>query len=275
MNQELASKYENLQSNLRKLGSLAVGFSGGVDSTLLCKVAHDVLGDHMIAVTIKSAFVPETDFAEAQAFTKREGIEHVIVPSDILAVPGVDHNPPDRCYLCKTTEFSTIKRVAAQRGITYVADGSNVDDMGDYRPGRKAIAELDVKSPLLEAQLTKQDIRDISHELGLPTWNKPSAACLASRLPYGDLITQEKLDRIDSAEEFLHGLGFTNVRVRTHGDIARIEVPPQRIADLANDPVRTSVVVKLKQLGFTFVTLDLQGYRTGSLNEELKLNENH
>lgn len=269
MTDDLQAKYEKLQSYLADLGSLAVAFSGGVDSTLLSKVAHDVLGEHMVAVTMKSAFVPESDLEEAKRFCAREGIEHVVVTADILAVPGVAANPPDRCYLCKRAVFTAIGDVAAARGMENVADGGNMDDLKDYRPGHKAVQELGVVSPLFEAGLTKADIREISHELGLSTWDKPSAACLASRFPYGDTITEEGLERVDAAERVLHGRGFGNVRVRVHGDLARIEVDPHDIERLARPEVREPVARQLRAMGFSYVTLDLQGYRMGSLNEVL------
>ncbi len=269
MHEELAKKHDRLTSILRDLGGVAVALSGGVDSTLLARVAHDVLGDRMIAVTMRSAFVPARDLEEARAFTRAAGIAHVVVDADVLAVPGVADNPPDRCYHCKRAVFARVAEAAAAHGISAVADGSNVDDLADYRPGHRALRELGVHSPLLEAGMTKADVRALSRELGLATWDKPSAACLASRIPYGDRITQDKLDRVDAAEAALRELGLRNLRVRMHGDLARIEVPADDVARLAQPGTRERVVADIRAAGFTYVTLDLQGYRTGSLNEEL------
>lgn len=265
----LARKYQALQQQLKQLGSLAVAFSGGVDSTLLLKVAHDVLGDKAAGLTVSSVFVPDADLIEAQAFCQAHGIDQVLVESDVLSVDGVADNPPDRCYLCKRALFTELKAQAAVRGFSHVADGGNLDDLDDYRPGRRAIEELGVLSPLAKAGFTKQDIRDLSRELGLSTWDKPSAACLASRIPYGTAITPEVLARVDKSEALLRSLGFVQCRVRVHGPVARIEVPPEQIAQLAAPRIANLIDRELRALGFSYVAVDLSGYRTGSLNEQL------
>ncbi len=266
---DLKDKYKKLKDHLASLGSLAVGFSGGVDSAFLLAAAHEALGDSMIAVTARSRFVPESDLGEATAFCKERGIRHFIVDFDPLADATVRSNPPDRCYYCKKKVFGAIMDKAREHGIEYVADGSNADDRNDYRPGARAVEELGIVSPLQEAGLTKAEIRELSKSMGLPTWKKPSAACLASRIPYGEEITEEKLSRIDAAESFLKSLGFTNMRVRSHGDLARIELAPDETGRMADDGLRKAVSDKLKELGFTYVTVDLEGYRMGSLNKEL------
>lgn len=264
------AKLDRLRENIRSLGSLAVGFSGGVDSSLLVFVAHEVLGDQAIAVTGVDASVPEREVEEAKQFCARHGIRHFLCPVDPLKEEGYRHNGPDRCYFCKHGIFTEVKRIAAANGIAYMAEGSNTDDLGDYRPGLRAIAELAVKSPLREAGLSKADIRLISEYLGLPSWSKPAYACLASRFVYGEEITEEKLRMIDRAEQFLIEHCFFEERVRIHGNIARIEVPPKDISRLASEEIREAVYRELKDLGFLFVTLDLRGYRTGSLNATLK-----
>ena len=263
-------KLDRLRENIRSLGSLAVGFSGGVDSSLLVFVAHEVLGAQAIAVTGVDASVPEREVEEAKQFCAQRGIRHFLCPVDPLKEEGYRHNGPDRCYFCKHGIFTEVKRIAAANGIAYMAEGSNTDDLGDYRPGLRAVAELAVKSPLREAGLSKADIRLISKYLGLPSWSKPAYACLASRFVYGEEITEEKLRMIDRAEQFLIELGFFEERVRIHGNIARIEVPPKDIARLASEEIREAVYRELKDLGFLFVTLDLRGYRTGSMNATLK-----
>ncbi|MBQ4480678.1 MAG: ATP-dependent sacrificial sulfur transferase LarE [Victivallales bacterium] len=266
---ELSQKYQTLQENLRSLGSVAVAFSSGVDSTLLLRVSHDLLGTQAVAVTARSCSFPHREFSEAGEFCRREGIEQVVLESEELEVPGFAENPPTRCYLCKHELFSKILAFAKGRGLTAVAEGSNVDDLGDYRPGLQAIAELGVRSPLREAGLTKTEIRELSRELGLPTWEKPSFACLASRFVYGERITREKLLMVEAAEEFLHDLGLRQRRVRVHGDLARIEAEPQEIARLAEPSLRKRIVEKFRELGFLYVSLDLEGYRTGKMNRGL------
>jgi uncharacterized protein len=266
-------KKQKLENYLRELGSLAVAFSSGVDSTFLLKVAKDVLGDKAIAVTAKSCSFPGRELDEATAFCEKEGIRQIVIESEELDIDGFRQNPKNRCYICKRELFTKIIRTAAENGIEYVAEGSNMDDNGDYRPGLMAVAELGVKSPLRYAELTKEEIRELSKEMDLPTWDKPSFACLASRFVYGETISEEKLHMVDQAEQLLLDLGFRQVRVRIHGNIARIEVLPEEIGKLTEEPIRTKVYTTLKALGFAYVTMDLSGYRTGSMNETLDASE--
>ena len=240
-----------------------------MDSTFLLKVAHTVLGDKAIAVTARSCSFPERELKEAQAFCEKEKIEHIIIDSEELSIDGFRQNPKNRCYLCKHELFSKIGEVAKNRGIEHIAEGSNLDDNGDYRPGLRAVAELGVKSPLRFAELTKDEIRALSKEMGLPTWNKQSFACLSSRFVYGETISEEKLAMVDKAEQLLLDLGFRQVRVRIHGTIARIEVLPDEFERMLRDEVRARIYRELKNLGFSYVTMDLGGYRTGSMNEVL------
>lgn len=266
----LRQKYEKLQSILQQLGSVAVAFSSGVDSTFLVKVAHDVLGDKAVAFTAASDFVPQRDVDDAKAFCAKEGIEHHTVPFPILTVPHVEENPEDRCYYCKHALFAHMKELAAERGLAAVVDGSNLDDDGDYRPGHKALKELAIVSPLHEAGMRKADIRALSKALGLPTWDKPSFACLASRFPYGTALTPEGLARVNRAEEFLMAKGFRQLRVRAHGEVARIELVPDDIPRFLEKGLREETAAYFKRIGFTYTALDLLGYRTGSLNETLQ-----
>lgn len=266
---ELQMKLDKLKNYIADLGSLAVGFSGGVDSSLLLAVAHEVLDERLIAVTGADASVPEREVNEAIAFCKERGIRHIICKVDPLKEEGYRHNGPDRCYFCKHGIFTEVKKIADENGIEYMAEGSNMDDIGDYRPGLRAAAELSVKSPLREAELTKSEIRLISKAMGLPTWSKPAYACLASRFVYGEEITEEKLRMIDIAEQFLIEHGFFEERVRMHGNLARIEVPPADIPKLAAEEIREKIYDKFREIGFLFVTLDLKGYRLGSMNATL------
>ena len=276
MTEELNKKYEMLKEYFKQLGSVAIAFSSGVDSTFMLKVAHDVLGDNAVAVTARSHSFPAREKNEAADFCKKEGIEHIFIDSEELNIPGFKQNPKNRCYLCKHELFEEIIEVAKQHGLTYVCEGSNLDDNGDYRPGLQAIAELGVKSPLRECNLWKSEIRAISKELGLSTWKKQSFACLASRFVYGETITIEKLDMVDKAEQLLIDMGFEQVRVRIHsfgngetsGTIARIEVNPDEITKLVLN--RETIVSEFKKIGFNYVSMDLQGYRTGSMNETIK-----
>jgi conserved hypothetical protein TIGR00268 len=262
-------KYNDLQAYLKSLNSVAVAFSGGVDSTFLLKVAHDVLGKNAIAVTARSESFPERELSEAEAFAKANGIEHIVIDSEELDIEGFSHNPKNRCYLCKTELFSKIKGIATEKRLENVVEGSNTDDNGDYRPGLLAVSELGIKSPLRFAELSKDEIRELSKELGLPTWNKQSFACLSSRFPYGENITPDRLNMIDQAEQFLLDLGFYQVRVRYHGNLARIETDEAGFDTLLNKEIRTKIHDKFKAIGFTYVSLDLKGYRTGSMNETL------
>ena len=262
-------KHKALEEYLIGLQSVAVAFSGGVDSTFLLKTAHDVLGDQAIAVTARSLAFPKRELEEAKAFCASEGIRHFILESEELKIEGFSYNPKNRCYLCKRELFERILALAAENGIAYVAEGSNVDDEGDYRPGLEAVKELRVKSPLRAVGLGKQEIRAYSCQMGLKTWDKQSFACLFSRIPYGEEITAEKLHMLDLAEQFLLDAGFHQLRVRVHGVLARIEVLPQEFERLLQQ--RESVVATFRQYGFLYVTMDLQGYRTGSMNDMLKL----
>ena len=264
----LQEKKQRLEDYLRSLGSVAVAFSSGVDSTFLLKVAHDVLGDKAIAVTAAARPFPGRELAEAEDFCKAEGIEQLVVDFDALSVEGFRQNPKDRCYHCKKAVLTLIKEAAAGRGIAYVAEGSNLDDLGDYRPGLIAVAELEVKSPLRETGLTKEDIRALSKELGLPTWDKPSFACLASRFVYGEPITEEKLGMVDKAEQRLLDLGFRQMRVRVHDGLARIEVLPEELPKVV--AAAEELNRYFRELGFLYVTLDLGGYHMGSMNKLLE-----
>ena len=268
---KLHEKLEALQNDLRAMGSAAVAFSAGVDSTLLLKLAHDALGDRCLAITVRSVFCPPRESAEAEEFCAREGIRHIVETVDVLAVPGVKENPPDRCYLCKTALFTRLGAIARENGIEHLLEGSNMDDLGDYRPGLRAIEELRVESPLRKAGLYKAEIRALSKELGLPTWEKPSYACLASRVSYGEELTAAKLAMVEAAEVYLASLGLRQLRVRVHGSLARIEVEPEAIAGLAAPGIAGEVDRTLRALGFSHVALDLAGYRTGSMNVGLKL----
>jgi uncharacterized protein len=263
----LEEKLESLREILKSLGSVLIAYSGGVDSTFLAKVAFDVLGENALAVTISSQIHPRWESEEAEELAGEIGIRHETVVADALSIPGISDNPPDRCYYCKSDILSKLKEIAGERGLEHVIEGTNFDDLSDHRPGMRAVAEQGVRSPLKEAKLTKADIRALSKRLGLPTWDKPSLACLASRFPYGTRITSEHLTAVDEAETFLRGLGFNQLRVRHHDDIARIEITEGDMEKLFQN--REKIVERLRDLGYAYVTVDLQGYRTGSMNEVL------
>jgi len=266
----LQEKYNDLKEYIKSLESVAVAFSSGVDSTFLLQVSHDVLGDKAIAVTARSCSFPERELKEAEAFTEEHGIRHLIVDSEELDIEGFRENPVNRCYLCKHELFSKMKEIAEKNGFREVVEGSNMDDLGDYRPGLAAIQELGVRSPLRHADLSKDEIRQLSKELGLPTWEKQSFACLSSRFPYGESITPEKLKMVDEAEQLLLDLGFRQVRVRHHETLARIEISEDQFPKIMEKEIRDRISARLKEIGFTYVSLDLAGYRTGSMNETLK-----
>jgi uncharacterized protein len=248
--------------------SVLIAFSGGVDSTFLLKMAHDILGNKVLAITAQSETYPESELKEARRMAKLIGAKHKILQTKELKKKNFYRNPPNRCYFCKKELFSELKKIAKKRKIKYILDASNFDDLKDYRPGRTAAKELGVRSPLAEVGLTKQEIRLVSKKLKLPTWSKPAQACLASRIPYGEKITEPKLKGIAGAEAFLKKMGMTNLRVRNHQQIARIETAPGDLPLILKNSKK--IIREFKKLGFHYITLDLEGYRTGSLNEVLK-----
>ena len=271
MDEKLWNRYEELKAYLGSLRSVAVAFSGGVDSTFLLYAAHEALGNQVIAVTASLLSFPKRERDESEAYCKTLGIPQYIVQIEEMQIPGFAENPSNRCYLCKHAIFEKLGAVATEQGMEHIVEGSNLDDLGDYRPGLIAIAELGVLSPLREVGFTKQEIRSLSEYLHIPTWNKPSFACLATRFPYGDEITEQKLRMVDQAEQLLLDLGFPQMRVRIHGNLARIELLPEDIPRFMEESIRLTVYDRFKDYGFSYVALDLKGYRTGSMNETLNL----
>jgi uncharacterized protein len=267
MNAVLKGKTDALRTILAGMGGCVIGFSGGVDSTLLFAVAAELLGDRALAVTATSQTYPERELNEARELADRIGGRHLVIVSEELEIPEFRDNPRNRCYYCKKELFGKLRAIADREGLGFVLDGTNVDDAGDHRPGRTAAEELQVRSPLEEAGFTKRDIRDLSREMGLPTWDKPAFACLSSRFPYGTAITPTRVGQVGRAEESLRVLGFRTLRVRYHGSVARIELGDGEF-ELAAGIHREEIVRLVKAAGFTYVALDLQGYRTGAMNEE-------
>jgi len=265
----LQEKERRLDKNLQSMGSVLIAFSGGVDSCLLLFKAGQVLGQGNVrAVTATSETYSKQEKEDAITFTRQHGFEHLVIRTNELSCKDFTSNPPDRCYFCKKELFSRLKGLAKEYGMDWVCDGANFDDTSDFRPGLRAARDLEVRSPLLEAELTKEDIRTLSRKFGLETWDKPAAACLSSRVPYGEIITGEKLARIGSAEQLLKSMGLQVVRVRCHGETARIEVRPQDFPLVMNN--KEAIVTEFKKLGFIYITLDLEGFRSGSMNEVLK-----
>lgn len=269
MEMELKAKTDKLRTILADMGSCVIGFSGGVDSTLLFAMAAKVLGNKALAVTATSKSYPERELNEARELAAQIGGRHLEIISEELDIPEFQSNPSNRCYYCKKELFGKLRKIADSEGLAYLLDGTNCDDAKDYRPGHKASNELSVKSPLAEAGFTKSEIRSLSRSMGIPNWDKPAFACLATRFPYGTAITPERVNQVAFAEESLRSLGFRTLRVRYHGTVARIELGTDEF-DLAIGSMKNEVVRLVKAAGFLYVALDLQGYRTGAMNESIK-----
>jgi len=263
------TKFQNLKKILSEMDSVLVAYSGGVDSTLVLRVANEVLGSRVLAVTAESSVYPSEEVEQAKALAENLGVKYKIIETQELSNPKFFNNPKDRCYWCKRELFGELASIAGENDLKYVLDGTNLDDLNDFRPGMKAAHEFGVRSPLREAAFTKEDIRSVSKRLGLPIWSKPSLPCLASRFPYGMKITEENLVKVDQAETFLKMLDLTQVRVRHHDTIARIEVPKEDIPKLFEETARSRLLSYLKKLGYSYVAVDIEGYRTGSMNEVL------
>jgi len=267
---ELSAKLERLRGLLADLPSALIAFSGGVDSSFLLRVAHEALGGRCVALTTLSPTTPADDLDTAKELAAQLGVTHVLADANELDIPGYAENPTNRCYFCKDNLFTVCAAEASRRGLAAVLDGANLDDLSDHRPGLQAAAERGVRHVLIEAELTKADIRAASRALGLPTWDRPASPCLSSRFPYGTHITRERLAQVEAAERFLRAHGFRELRVRFHDQVARLEVPPADMLRLLEPAMRESIVQELKRLGFNYVALDLQGFRSGSLNEALR-----
>lgn len=270
MDRRLTEKLNRLKEVFQAMGKVLVAYSGGVDSTFLLKVGKDTLGDrNILAVTALSPLYPDRELAGAKKTAQEMGVRHLLIESNELEIEGFSKNPPNRCYYCKRELFEELLNLAKKESIPFIIEGSTLDDEKDHRPGRKAVQELGIRSPLQEALFTKGEVREVSKALDLPTWDKPSFACLASRFPYGEEITPEGLRMVDEAEAFLLSVGFKQVRVRHYPNLARIEVYPEEISRLTKGSLRQKVVNHFKKIGYQYVTLDLLGFRSGSMNEVL------